>query len=625
MAITQLSQIDLRSLKPPGDYHPSPVAWEDHVFYFLLIDRFSDNNELGYKDISGLTVTSGTTPAFTPADSRNAVQNETDAANWRTAGGKYVGGNLKGLTSKIGYLKRMGITAIWVSPILKQVHFQETYHGYGIQDFLQVNPQFGTDQEFKDLVKTAHDHGIYIILDIILNHVGDIFSYDPTRQPNYQTKGNFDPRWDGNPYPVLGFNDPAGNPTIPFLHTDPTNPAGFPDPNGAVWPVEFQNPGYYTQKGRITNFDYAPEFREGDFFDLKDVNHGAGDVDNYLPSQALRDLAEVYKYWIAFADIDGFRIDTVKHMDLGATRFFTSAMHEFAQSIGKDNLLLIGEITGGREFAFDTMQITGLNAALGIADIPGKLEFLVKGFSDPNEYFSLFRNSELIGKGTHTWFRNKVVTFFNDHDQVGRDPKERFCANPTSAKLVLNALALNVATLGIPCVYYGTEQRFNGHGGGDGGDRYIREAMFGGSFGSYETEGVHFFDEESPVYQELAKIIKLRKDNATLRRGRQYLRPISGDGQHFGLPTLVGGQIHSIVPWSRILSETEILLVINTDADNAKTAWVTVDDSLHKQGDSLTCVYSTDPVQIGTQVQLESRNGLSAQVTVPAAGFVIFI
>ncbi|SFD91736.1 alpha-amylase family glycosyl hydrolase [Spirosoma endophyticum] len=624
MAITQLSQLDLRSLKPPGNYHPSPVAWEDHVFYFLLIDRFSDNNEAGYMDIAGITVTTGSSSVFTPADSRNAIQNKADAAEWRAAGGKYVGGNLKGLTSKIGYLKRMGITAIWVSPVLKQVHFQETYHGYGIQDFLQVNPQFGTDQDFKDLVKIAHDHGIYVILDIILNHVGDIFSYDPTRQPNYQTDSHFDPRWDRNPYPVLGFNDPAGNPTIPFVRTDPANPAGFPDQNGAIWPVEFQNPGYYTQKGRITNFDYDPEFREGDFFDLKDVNHGAGDVDTYLPSQALQDLAEVYKYWIAFADIDGFRIDTVKHMDLGATRFFTSAMHEFAQSIGKDNLLLTGEITGGREFAFNTMQLTGLNAALGIADIPGKLEFLVKGVSDPNEYFSLFRNSELIGKGTHTWFRNKVVTFFNDHDQVGRDPKERFCANPSHAKLVLNALALNVATLGIPCIYYGTEQRFNGHGGGDGGDRYIREAMFGGSFGSYESEGVHFFDEDSPVYQELAKIIQFRKDNAALRRGRQYLRPISGDGQHFGLPTLLGGQIHSIVPWSRILSETEILLAINTDPDNAKTAWVTVDNSLHKQGNVLTCLYSTDPGQIGTQVQLEPRNGLSVQLTVSAAGFVVF-
>lgn len=67
-----------------------------------------------------------------------------------------------------------------------------------------------------------------------------------------------------------------------------------------------------------------------------------------------------------------------------------------------------------------------------------------------------------------------------------------------------------------------------------------------------------------------------------------------------------------------------MLLAINIDLDDAKTAWVTVDDPLHKQGNSLTCFYSTDPVQISTQAQLERRNELSLQVTVLAAGFVIF-
>ena len=115
---------------------------------------------------------------------------------------------MKGLISKIGYLKRLGISAIWISPVLKQVNFQETYHGYGIQDFLQVNPRFGTDQDLKNLVTTAHENGIFVVLDIILNHVGNVFSYDPARQPNYKdAKGNFDPRWDNNPYPVVGFND----------------------------------------------------------------------------------------------------------------------------------------------------------------------------------------------------------------------------------------------------------------------------------------------------------------------------------------------------------------------------------------------------------------------------------
>jgi glycosidase len=625
MAIKKLSELNLKALLLPGGFHPSPDAWEDHVFYFLLVDRFSDNNEKGYKDKDGNLITSGKTPLFTSADNKNAIQNEAAASQWREAGNKYAGGTLEGLTSKIGYLKRLGITAIWISPVLKQVSFQETYHGYGIQDFLLVNPKFGTDQQFKNFVKIAHDNGIFVIMDIILNHVGNVFSYNPKRQPNYKdNKGNFDPRWDNGFYPVSGFNDKEGKPEIPFEKINLANPL-IADEDSAIWPADFQNPDYYTRKGHISNFDNDPEFREGDFFDLRDVHHGTGPVDDYIPSQALLDLCEAYKYWIAFADIDGFRIDTVKHMDPGATRIFGSEVHEFAQSIGKDNFLLVGEITGGRSFAFDNLEITGLDAALGIDEIPDKMEFLAKGLRNPNDYFSLFRNSSLIGKGTHTWFRNKVVTFFNDHDQVSKgQDKARFCADATSAKLVLNALALNVTTLGIPCIYYGTEQSFNGHGNGDGADRFIRESMFGGAFGSFESKGVHFFNENNPVYKELSKILKLRSNKITLRRGRQFLRPISGDGQHFGLPEMIGGQIRSIVAWSRILSNSEIVLAINTDPDKDKTAWVTIDSRIHKQGHLLTCIYATDREQIGKQVMVESRNGLSFLMTVPAAGFVAF-
>ena len=96
----------------------------------------------------------------------------------------------------------------------------------------------------------------------------------------------------------------------------------------------------------------------------------------------------MYKFWIAYADIDGFRVDTVKHMDPGATRFFTSVIHEFTERIGKENFYLIGEITGGRDLAFTTLETTGLDAALGIDDIPDRLEYLVKGYRSPDGYFS---------------------------------------------------------------------------------------------------------------------------------------------------------------------------------------------------------------------------------------------
>ena len=330
----------------------------------------------------------------------------------------------------------------------------------------------------------------------------------------------------------------------------------------------------------------------------------------------------MYKFWIAFADIDGYRIDTVKHMGDGPTRYFASVIHEFAQTLGKEDFLLVGEVTGGRDRAFNTVETTGLDAALGIDDVQDKLEYLVKGYRDPANYFDLFRNSLLVQKDSHVWFRNKVVTMIDDHDQIRKgNNKARFCANDQGDRLILSAIGLNLCTLGIPCIYYGSEQAFDGSGGND---RFIREAMFGGAFGAFRSRGSHCFDEQSPIYAELAKIMKIRETEIALRRGRQYLRPISGGGMSFGLPALMGDRMRSIVPWSRIMSEEEVLVAVNTDPDSATTAWVTIDDGLHASGGTLSCLYSTDSAQIGLKVAAQAKNGKSVQLTVPKGGFVIY-
>jgi Alpha amylase, catalytic domain len=166
-------------------FFPSPAAWEDQVLYFLMLDRFSDGKEQGYRDNAGNLVTSGATPLFQATDAENAVQTPDDAHRWREAGATWVGGTLKGLISKLGYLKRLGVTALWISPIFKQVSFQNTYHGYGVQNFLDIDPHFGTRDHLRELVATAHDLGLYVILDIILNHTGNVFCHEPDR---YWTK-----------------------------------------------------------------------------------------------------------------------------------------------------------------------------------------------------------------------------------------------------------------------------------------------------------------------------------------------------------------------------------------------------------------------------------------------------
>lgn len=572
-----------------------------------MLDRFSDNNEKDYLDINGNPVLEGITPLYCPSDQGRDVHPTEKGRGW-------MGGNLEGLTSKIGYLKRLGVTAIWISPIFKQFKPFNTYHGYGIQDFLAIDPHFGTKEDLIRLVQTAHENGIYVILDIILNHTGDVFEYENDRQ-------HF-PKWDNSEYRIKGYRDERGEPAIAFGKVKPED---YPEElwrDIGIWPEEFQDSNLFTRKGNITNWDYFPEYLEGDFCGLKDLYHGSiNEPDTFRAANSLKYLCEIYKYWIALADLDGFRIDTVKHMSQGATRFFSSVIKEFAQSIGKENFYLIGEITGGRENAYKTLEVTGLDAALGINDIPDRLEYMVKGYRNPEAYFSLFRNSELVKKNSHIWFRNKVITMYDDHDQVRKGSyKARFCAKENGNILNLAVMALNATTLGIPCIYYGSEQDFAGEGHCD---CYLRENMFGGGFGAFNSENRHFFNEDNQTYQALSEILKLRKEKITLRRGRQYLREISGDGKHFGFPEMIGDEIRSVIAWSRIFAGDEILLAINTDLNISKTTWVTLDDGLHHKGEAFRMIYATDNLQIGDECTIHAKNGKSVLITIPPAGFAV--
>jgi glycosidase len=625
MVEQRLADIDFGQLCSGRTYFESPRAWEDEVLYFFLPDRFSDAKEQNYQDIHGDLVTSGQTPLYTEADYENAVKPPNDPARWRDAGGKWVGGNLKGIQSKLGYLKRLGITAIWLGPVFKQMASEYSYHGYGIQNFIDVDPHFGTREDLKELVEAAHQQGIRIIMDIIINHTGNAFDYSNCHwHDNGQT---CDTRWDGTTYEAQPWKNDGGGANYEFAAETGVDTLQPPD----IWPMEFQNKNFYNLQGHIGDWDYPPEYLQGDFDVLKDINLQDGDLDinQYQPTEALKALCKVYQFWIAYADIDGFRVDTVKHCTPGAVRYFASAIHEFAQSIGKDNFYLIGEITGGRGHAFHILEITGLDAALGIDEVQDRLANMIKGDVEPKRYFDLFRNSLLVDKESHTWFMDKVVTMIDDHDKVPQgNNKSRFCAfvdRSKVAELALNALAVNVTTMGIPCIYYGTEQGFDGAGGND---RYIREAMFGGDFGAFRSHDRHFFNEDGFTYQELAQILKIRRNNLTLLRGRQYLRKISGNGTDFGYPGGFGGKIKSVVAWSRVFSENEVLVAFNTDQYNPAAAWVMIDRAMHQPGEKFECVYcSNDKSKQGQQLCVEAKgnNEINAlQLTLPACGFVIY-
>jgi hypothetical protein len=208
--------------------------------------------------------------------------------------------------------------------------------------------------------------------------------------------------------------------------------------------------------------------------------------------------------------------------------------------------------------------------------------------------------------------------------------KGRFCSDALGPPLIFAASALNLTTLGIPCLYYGTEQSFDGSGSdgspGHSADQYIREAMFGGSFGAFRSKDVHFFDEDGEVYQNLAQVATIRKREIALRRGRQYLREISGapGGEEgtYGYPTVLGGRMESVIAWSRVFDGVEVLCAISTDVSNAKSVWVTVDKDIHADGASLKCLY---PVGHDDTLDIEWRGQRAVvKLTMAPAGFVVF-
>ena len=590
-------------------YHPSPADWRDEVLYFLLVDRFSDGQE-------------SNRPVLDRKNRGAARPQGRDGLSWRwdrwaeSGAFRWQGGTLKGVKSKLGYLKRLGVSTIWLSPVFKQRGHLDTFHGYGIQHFLDVDPHFGTRKDLVDLVTAAHGKDIRIILDIIFNHSGFNWVY-----PNGDITPGFKPF--PNRYDFGSWLGHAGEPVGTVVNRV----------DEGVWPTELQDPDSYTRAGlgdlgAGSLEDPNAEHKRTDFFTLRDfaLDHAS----------VLNNLADCYKYWIALTDCDGFRIDTLKHVSFEQGRNFCGTIKEFSANIGKANFLLVGEVAGG-DFAQDRyLDVLGrnLDAALDIGDMRPTLHNVAKGLVHPNAYFAGFDpgNAEM---GSHRNIGQHHVSILDDHDHV-TGTKIRFSSEAASDQQVAAAVAIQLFSLGIPCIYYGTEQSFAGpeeserrflpgYKGGDHADRYLREAMFGPlhprrsglpglvqgatgedkalpGFGPFGTAGAHCFQTDFPTYRRIAALTAMRKQFPVLRQGRQYPRPISNFGRSFA-----AAGPGEIVAWSRILNDEEALCVVNAHGREARGGNILVDAALNPPSSAMT-------VKVNSQ---ETANGSRAGVSHP--------
>jgi glycosidase len=557
---------------PTGAF-PSPQDWRDQWIYFLMVDRFNN---------------SGAPPAHPPFDDPNLYD--------------FQGGNLAGIKDKLPYIQGLGAGAIWLSPVLKNVPKQPgTYHGYGIRDFLHVDPRFArdannADDELRALVDAAHGLGMYVILDIVLNHTGDVFAYICDQGETSCTSSNgaqADLRsfarpihWrDGNAVAQNTWPDIAA---LPNMSTDPI-----------VWPKELQKNEFFRRQEQTGPADDTV----GDFASLKQLRTDIGDVQQFL--------IRAYQYVIARFDVDGFRIDTLRYLKGGLPLLFGNSVREFAMSIGKKNFFTFGEIWTnnseqaiaefiGRNSTLPDNQMVGVDAAL---DYPlfDKLKPVVKAEAAPSVLVDMYSDRKkeewdvLSSHGDATRF---FVTFLDNHDV-----KERIrYVDPTNATRFDDQVTLGLASLfclpGIPCVYYGTEQGLHGAGS----DPAVREALWGGP--GFATTG-------DTYYEDVAAIAKIRRECPALRYGRFYFRPVSGDGKNFGVSPYNGG----VLAFSRILMDQEILVVANTDTQNAHTLNVILDLTLQVAGDALRVLYSNKaaPAAVGNVAQLTGGSVVVAE------------
>jgi glycosidase len=611
-------------------YTPSPSDWRNEVLYFLLPDRFSDGQEatrrlLSRDEIRGLRA-GQSRPGWSWQD-------------WAESGKRWQGGTLQGIRGRLDYLQGLGVTAIWIGPVFKQRARLDTYHGYGIQDFLDVDARFGDRGDLIDLVAAAHARQMRVILDIIVNHSGDNWAYVPPGRP--LEEGRNEPPY--RPWPSF-YGDPGNEATrgwqlawrneqhVAFT-TDGNN---LQDRHQGVWPRELQGLWPYTRAGRGDLGagdieDPHAEHKRTDFLVLKDFALDVGDT--------LSNLVSCYQYWIALTDIDGFRIDTVKHMSLEEARNFCGAIREFADTLGKQNFLLVGEIAGGdrfQDFVLDNLAVLqrNLSAALDIGNARLNLTAAAKSDAPGATYLASFDEASQ-GFESHRALGNRHVSILDDHDHVFGQ-KIRFSAqlpddSPVKDYHVAAATAFQLFTLGIPCIYYGTEQAFAGpaqsqlrylqaegwNASQNWADRYLREAMFGPEhprahhdqplqtqisaqdellpgFGPFGTAGGHCFDTDSPSFVRIAALCAARAGHQVLRVGRQYPRQLRLPHTWFVMPA--AGEL---VAWSRILNAHEAVVVVNPNPQESRGGDVVIAAELSPPGTEYVVVANTAEVAVG--------------------------
>ncbi|HVJ18632.1 MAG TPA: alpha-amylase family glycosyl hydrolase, partial [Polyangiaceae bacterium] len=510
---------------------PAP-AIRDRIIYYVMPDRFENGDPRN--DYGGHAPDAG------------IEQHGLD----KTAASFYHGGDLAGLTSRLDYIKKLGMTAIWSTPVARNRALAPDgsgagYHGYWPLGFDEVDPHLGTSEEMKRFVAAAHEKGMKVVLDVVANHSADVISYAECANA-CQFRAT-----------------PAYTPVIGSAWSSAKSPAWLNDAE------------HYHNLGNM-NDGVLESLLHGDF-------GGLDDLDSASPA-VISGLGQVFKDWIARYDVDAFRLDAAKHVDDAFWQQWWPEVRSYAQGLGKSDFYAYAEALDG-----DPEVVSRFTRQLGI---PATQDF---GFMDAaRRVFSqgaatdalrwLFENDDYYTDADSNAYY--LTTMLSSHDS-GRIGAFLVQDNPDASDGELLgrtrlAHAFLLAARGVPAVYYGDEQGFTGiNARGYTNFETARQDMFPSQtpeygvsssstdhtynkqIGSDSTPAADNFQPKHPLFGAIAELARLRRSLPELRRGSQLHRYSSAEQ---------GGGLYA---FSRILrpNNRELLFVVNT-SEQAKTATI---------------------------------------------------
>ena len=388
---------------------PAPFIWEGAHLYFLLTDRFNNGNP--ENDIN-----------FNRSGQTGALRG-------------FEGGDLAGITQKIeeGYFSDLGINAIWFTPVVEQIHGAVdegtgntyAYHGYWAKDWTTLDPNFGTYEDLKTLVETAHSKGIRIVMDVVLNHTGPVTSQDSFWGESWARQSP--------PCVYQGYESTVPCTLVanlPDVKTESTEEVNLPDFLIEKW----------KQEGR-----YESEIAELDRFFSE----------NDLPRTPSNYLIKWLTDYVKDLGIDAFRVDTVKHVNedtwadlrIVADKAFTDWKTQNPdKKLDDTGFYMLGEvygygISGGRDYDFGDKKVDYF--ANGFDNL---INFQFK-YDAQGDYEQMFSRYDSI---LHSALKAKsILNYATSHDDGDPFDKDRNKAFETATKLIL--------TPGLSQVYYGDE------------------------------------------------------------------------------------------------------------------------------------------------------------------------